>query len=205
MKAVSVLCVAAALLAGCAARLPGPSLPAEVDSRNAKRAAEVGGWQQWGLTGRLGLDDGTDGGSGRLDWRVHGPDSTLDFRGAMGRGAWRLDITGQGARLQRADGSFNQAEGIADLVLTETGMQLPVDALQWWVRGLPQPQSTFSQRLDDNGLLLELEQLGWQIRYERWMDHGAWSMPRRLEATDGQQRVKLAVSRWWDGSGPADG
>lgn len=200
----TALCLAAALLAGCAAPAPRPTPPMTDHEPYAQRAAAVGAWTRWGLTARLGIDDGQDGGSGRLDWRVDGESSTLDFRGALGRGAWRLSIDPEGATLLRADGSEVHANSIAELVIAETGLSLPVAALQWWVRGLPQPVPEFRWSLDDQGLVQELEQLGWQVHYNRYMDYGTLRMPRRLEATDGVQRVNLAVSRWWHEGEPGD-
>jgi outer membrane biogenesis lipoprotein LolB len=53
----------------------------------AQRLAEI---SDWGFAGRVSLDDGEEGGSGKLRWDVQSEHSELDFHGAMGRGAWTL-------------------------------------------------------------------------------------------------------------------
>ena len=56
------------------------------------RASRLNATGEWGLVGKISLDDGDDGGSGRLQWSVEPSYSELDFHGAMGRGAWHLQI-----------------------------------------------------------------------------------------------------------------
>jgi outer membrane lipoprotein LolB len=104
------------LLAGCAAR-PIPDSDGSAATAYTARFSELSAWQSWNLTARLGIDDGTEGGSGRLDWQVNGSQETLQFRGALGQGAWRIDIDEDRARLQRADGSVTTAPRVQDLVL----------------------------------------------------------------------------------------
>jgi outer membrane lipoprotein LolB len=204
MKAALACTLGALLLTACAgpqSKAPGRTSPGIEYSRHSQT---VSAWSDWGLTGRLGLDDGQDGGSGRLDWQVSPMATSLDFRGTLGRGAWRLTTDSSGATLLRADGSEIRAAGIAELVIGETGLDLPVEALQWWVRGLPQPGADYRWQFNEEGLLAELEQLGWHIRYERYMDHAQLRLPRRLSATDGRQNVNLAVSQWRQGAIPGD-
>jgi outer membrane lipoprotein LolB len=195
---------AALLLTACAT----PPITREASpgalAAQAQRAAAIGAWQRWGLTARLGLDDGESGGSGRLDWRVEETRSTLDFRGTLGRGAWRLDIDTSGATLQRGDGSTAHAPSVAELVAGETGLQLPVDALEWWVRGLPDPASDHQWQLDAQGLLVTLQQAGWNVHFKSYVEYEGWALPRRLEASDGRQRVSLAVGKWWHGDAVPD-
>lgn len=186
-----------ALLVACAAPAPAPD---RSDSRLAyeSREAIIRSWATWGLTGRLGVDGGDEGGSGRLDWSDSGNDATLRFRGALGQGAWRLDITPDEARLQRSDGSVVTARDVDRLVRQETGWELPVTALAWWVRGLAAPGAPGPERMDlnDDGTIAQLEQRDWAITYLRYDEGTGQALPTRLEAVQGDIVVKLAVSRW---------
>ena len=62
------------------------------------RTSQLNATGVWGLVGKISLDDGDDGGSGRLQWSVEPGHSELDFHGAMGRGAWHLQIGQDGVR-----------------------------------------------------------------------------------------------------------
>lgn len=194
------------VLAACAAREPVREA-AEAELEYDRRAEALDEWTAWGLTGRLSIDDGADGGSGRLDWTVRESTSQLHFRGALGQGAWQLELDDAGATLRKADGTVVEEPSVRELVMRETGWQVPVEALQWWIRGLAQPGSEAILEYDPRGAgrLLALEQRGWRIEYGAYGEYAPHWLPTRLEATRDEHRVKLAISRWWFRSGVGGG
>jgi outer membrane lipoprotein LolB len=169
------------------------------------RAENIGSVSNWSLVGRISLDDGEEGGSGRLQWVVKADQGALDFHGAMGRGAWHMETGPEGAVLQLADGSEYSAPEVDSLVRQQIGWTIPVTALQWWVRGLSAPGKVDEQSLDASGLLTSLEQFGWQIDYHRYDSDSGITMPTRLDARRDNYRVKLAISRWQIRSRDANG
>jgi len=161
-----------------------------------ERANQIAAIEQWGLVGRLSLDDGEDGGSGRLSWDAQPAGSDLDFHGAMGRGAWQLQVREQSATLKEADGAVHTALDVSELMQNRIGWSVPVDALAWWVRGLRAPGETDLEQLDADGRLLSLQQHGWTVEFKRYRSVGEIPLPVRLEAQKDNYRVKLAVGRW---------
>jgi outer membrane lipoprotein LolB len=156
----------------------------------------VGAINKWRLVGRISLDDGDQGGSGKLQWAVSPDNSSIAFHGAMGRGAFQLEITPEGAVLKQASGNEFRAESADSLARQQVGWPVPVEALAWWVRGLAAPGPVLQQQLDAEGLLLKLAQFGWQIDFNRYSPVDGVSMPVRLVAIRGSYRVKLAISQW---------
>ncbi len=151
---------------------------------------------EWGMTGKISLDDGDQGGSGRLQWDVKPGRSELAFHGAMGRGAWHLQIGPEGALLKMADGTEQAAAGVGELIQEHMGWPVPLEALQWWVRGLAAPGMAEKELIGPDGLLISLRQFGWDVDFTRYDSVGALELPVRLNATRDRYRVKLAVSRW---------
>ena len=168
------------------------------------RAENIASFHEWSFVGKLSLDDGEQGGSGRLQWEVTPGKSNLDFHGAMGRGAWHLQITPEGAILKEADGSEHTAAGVNELIQDRMGWPIPVDALQWWVRGLAAPGAIEAEVFDQDGLLLSLEQFGWSVDFNRYDSVAGVAMPVRLDAGQGGYRVKLAIGRWQMNTGDGD-
>jgi outer membrane lipoprotein LolB len=168
------------------------------------RADKIAAIGTWGFVGKLSVDDGEDGGSGRLQWDVQSKISELDFHGAMGRGAWQLKISPEGAILREADGSVQTAAGVDALIQDRMGWPIPVDALQWWVRGLAAPGPVEGQVLTPEGLLLKLDQFGWIVDFNRYDSAAGVAMPIRLDARQGSYRVKLAIGRWQIDAGDGD-
>ncbi|NNE05088.1 MAG: outer membrane lipoprotein LolB [Xanthomonadales bacterium] len=184
------------LLAGCSAS-PKRAEPnaAEIALFEARQTS-LSRIDAWKLSGRLSIDDGSDGGSGRLQWTVAGPVYDLSFRGALGKGAWQLHIEPGMAELRKADGSVVLADSAEQLVVSELGWSIPVPALRWWVLGLTAPGPVRGLELDEMGRAERFEQFGWQVSYNRYDDESGHDIPARLDATYDERRVKLAIASW---------
>jgi outer membrane lipoprotein LolB len=151
---------------------------------------------EWGLAGKISLDDGDQGGSGKLKWDVESGQSELGFHGAMGRGAWHLKMGPEGAHLKLADGTEQTAADVNDLIRKHVGWPVPLDALLWWARGLAAPGIIENQQFGPEGLLVSLRQFGWNVDFNRYDSVEDIELPVRLKATRKNYRVKLAISRW---------
>jgi outer membrane lipoprotein LolB len=152
--------------------------------------------EQWAFEGRLAVNDGKDGGSGYLEWTNHGDSTSMNFHGALGRGAWRLETDDDGAVLELADGEVHRAASVSQLVESRLGWEFPVDALAWWVRACAAPGDWDRRELDDNGRLSTLSQFGWLIEYGNYRDIGGVYMPLKLTARRDAYAVKLAMRNW---------
>ena len=177
---------------GVSVKEPVPVNEAVVQDRISKLKAIT----RWNLSGKISLDDGDRGGSGKLKWDVKRDQSELDFHGAMGRGAWHLQIGPQGALLKMADGTEQAAASVSELIQEHLGWPVPLDALQWWVRGLAAPGQIEDKQYGPEGLLSSLKQFGWSVDFTRYDSVGGMDLPVRLNATRDSYRVKLAISRW---------
>jgi outer membrane lipoprotein LolB len=193
------------LLAACSARQVQEAVPGQSGRAYQQRSDRLEALTGWELVGRLSLDDGQEGGSGRLHWHTDRGVSVLYFRGALGRGAWRLSAAADGAVLERGDGSVIRAPAVDQLVRQEIGWQVPVDHLKWWVLGLRGPGPDGPMDLDEQGTPRRFEQGGWTIEFKRYQDVSGIRMPRRMEAVSGSYRVKLAISHWVLGGGASGG
>jgi outer membrane lipoprotein LolB len=175
----------------------------ESDSGNKEayrnRAEKLAAISEWGFVGKISLDDGEQGGSGKLRWDVQADHSELDFYGALGRGAWNLTIDPDRAVLREANGMEQTAADVNEVVQDRMGWRLPVDALQWWVRGLAAPGAIEDEQFDSEGLLVSLNQFGWSVDFSRYDSRNVLALPIRLNATRDNYRVKLAISRWHRG------
>jgi outer membrane lipoprotein LolB len=179
--------------AGCAT-LSAPTDP--LVPLYEQRLARLGEIEEWVLDGRLAINDGADGGSGQWRWHHGEAFSRMDFHGALGRGAWRLDVDAGGAELNFADGRTRRAESVDALVQAEVGWQVPIESLAWWVRGLAAPGGIEKRELDRQGRLSELTQQGWTIEYARYTAVGEEYLPMRMTARREDRTVKVAVRKW---------
>ncbi len=186
----------ALLMAACSSVPTGQSAQAERAVLYEAKFAAFEKSDRWALKGRLAVNDGEEGGSGHLDWRKSGQTSSMNFRGALGRGAWQLTLDEKGAVLKWADGTVDHADTVGELIEQRLGWAIPVDALAWWVRGLAAPGDWDLRQLDRYGNLEMLSQLGWEIEYGRYRDIDGLSMPVKLTACRHSYTVKLAIQDW---------
>lgn len=148
------------------------------------------------MVGRVAVSDGRDGGSGRLEWVATPQQESLTFRAPLGQGGWKLRRQGSMATLDLGDDRVYHGDSLSDLLIAHLGWQVPVEAMRYWMLGIPDPSSPHEQKLNEDGLPAELAQAGWKVRYDSFRGAGDLILPRKLEAQKDPYSVKLVVSRW---------
>ncbi|MGA9031340.1 MAG: lipoprotein insertase outer membrane protein LolB [Sulfuricaulis sp.] len=196
-----------ALAAGCAT---APALP-PVENPAATwqaRQTELRPITTWKIQGRMSMRTAEEGWQASLSWVREGDRHRIDIIGPLGRGHLRLTRDNQGAELRDADQHSWHAENPEQLLYQTTGWLLPLDGLNYWVLGLPLPDSAASQELDPQGRLKTLSQSGWDIRFLEYARYGALDLPSKLfikrqgrgmngsPANDATLEVRLVIERW---------
>lgn len=174
------------LLSACQSRtwLPTQPLPSSVEALH-----------NWNLSGRIGYRAGNDGGSASLDWRQRHLDGEMRFSGPVGIGSARLFWSPRSVTLDTGKEQFEAASS-AELAWRLTGLWLPVEALQFWVRGLPWPDSHWQEQRNEQGQLEQLEQLGWQLHFSDYRQIEQLSLPQKIRASQQDQRFTLMIRNW---------
>ena len=174
-------------LAGCQSR---PVPPAGEEVPGSARALA-----SWNLAGRLGYRAGNEGGSASLDWQQRDSAGVIRFSGPLGFGSAAIHWQPGLATLSTGRETVSAGDPTS-LALQLTGLLLPVDALQYWVRGLPAPTDTAHLARDDNGDLSQLEQMGWQLELTRYQDYLGLRLPGKIRAQRDDQRFTLLIRHW---------
>jgi len=76
------------------------------------------------------------------------------------------------------------------------GWSLPVYSMRFWILGVSDPGMPAEEDVDEDGLLDELEQGGWVIRYDGYTESQGLVLPRRLDMEHGNVRIKVMADRW---------
>lgn len=102
-----------------------------------------------------------------------------------------------GATLTASDGKEYHGEHITQLARKVLGYELPLEGLQYWVRGLPWPGLDKGERqVDETGRLKQIQQGPWQVEYLDWSPAGASGLPSKLDLTGEGLRMRLVVDEW---------
>ena len=176
------LFVGCLLLAGCATAPPRPpSAHPEQDWRRQQQA--VSALTHWQLVGRIALFTESQGWHATVDWRQRRDNYDIRLIGPLGQGALRLVGDPGHVTLYDSDGQSVMADDPDQLLYRETGWRVPVEALRYWVLGVPAPGPVASRKLDPYGHLTELQQAGWRIRFLDYSERDGLQLPGRVFAT----------------------
>ena len=193
------------VLSGCSS-LPQVSAPPPVAVPDAQalqaeqaRVRQVLSQLDWGFSGRVAVSNGRDGGSGRLDWVQAGNGFSARLSAPVTRQGWELsmDFASGQARLEGLQGGTRQGSDARALVQQSTGWDLPIASLGDWVRGVLASDASALQR-DGAGRPLQARQDDWEVHFSQWYDAEGTrpALPRRIDAVNGQARVRLLVDQW---------
>jgi len=180
----SELLLCGVLLASCATRAPVAVDPERVHA--------------FDLTGRVNVRvEANSYPTAGIRWR-HEPDSDeLWLYSALGSGVARMRQDASGATLIASDGKEYRAPDLKRLTREVLGWNLPLDGLQYWVRGLPSPAlDAAEQRYGANGRPELLKQAGWQVAYLDWAPAGVSGLPSKVDLSGDGLRVRLVIKEW---------
>lgn len=171
-------------------------------------AAQLQHWQQhqqavnklthWRLQGRIAMTTEEENWVAKLTWEQKGNQYQLRFSDPLGQGALQLNGDQHGVQLRTADGQRHYANSPKELFDQELNIPLPVNALLFWVRGIPEnKQAITTFQLNNIGQLQQLKQQAWQIDYPAYHTHLPVSLPRKVFAKYAEDvNVKLIISQW---------
>ena len=151
------------------------------------------------LSGRLSASDGSQSASGRLDWERRIGTDRWTVSSPLGQIVAQVDSGPDGAEVVLANGERRYAPRVADLIpillpgAAEAG--LPPERLAAWVQAAP-PRDGEVRTLDAQGRPARLIDQGWIIDYLGYRDETPDSMPRLVDISRGEFRLRLVVDRW---------
>lgn len=182
------------LVSGCARLQP---LPADwsLDAREQQLSA-IAAWQ---MQGKLGIKAPGDSGSVYVNWAQGTDRYDITLSGPLGQGSGSITGTADEVVLEQG-GQTLRADSAEELVLQAFGWQLPMQALTYWVRGLPAPELAGRQSVerDAQGLIIAQEQAGWTLEYSQYKLVQGLALPGKLKAESSRLGVRLilVVNDW---------
>lgn len=198
------------MLAACASVPQRPPVddPAAVWQVRQARLARVNAWD---LRGRLALRTQDEGANASLRWVRSRGWHRMNLAGPFGGGRVRLTYDREGAELRDADGKIYRGASMQELLWRETGWILPIEGLNYWVLGLPDPEAPAQTTLDQWGRLKSLKQSGWDVRFLEYTRIGGYELPRRVFAkhesngvSDPEIEARLVIENWTVSSAVAE-
>ena len=184
-----VVVAALLLLTGCT--VAGNRSAAVLD------AAALAELESWGLRGRVALNREGRGAQANVLWRQEGALARLELSGPWGVGAERVRIEDGDADLfSEGDWVSMCAPGMRIEELEMLCDSAPLQSLPYWLRGLPDPASPFTEYSSGRGAAREFRQDGWRIEVNALARSGGLAVPRRLNISGPGASMRVAITNW---------
>lgn len=185
-RAVASLLLLAALLSGCASVAP----PAEENSDWVRQRQQLEQLESWALRGRVNVRYDNESHTPRIQWQQRDTEYTIRLWGTFNAGNTLISGQPGGVTLE-SDGEILSADSPEELILEQLGYELPVSQLNYWIKGLPAPDSRAQLDFNELNQLTTIRQQDWTISLSDMRQYGELSLPRRVELTRPRNDIRL--------------
>jgi len=175
-----------ALLGGCAAHQPPANIA--VRPENLSTAA-------FAINGRISIDHQDKRHSAGLRWTHRGDTDEILLFAPLGQTVARVYRDAYQATLDQGGEHF-QAKNAETLMDTVLGWHMPLSGLHLWVLALPDRNDPVEIERDATGRISVLRESGWEVRYLRYADSTAESLPSRLKLKNDDLHLQLLIDEW---------
>jgi outer membrane lipoprotein LolB len=151
---------------------------------------------RWVLQGRLGVSNGSDGGSGSFSWSQDGDHYEFVLRAPVTGKSFRLSGDSHGALMEGLDGGPIRGRDAESLMHRALGWDVPLRDLRAWVLGLRADSGPAELTFGEDRLPATLLQDGWSVDYREWDTSRQPPLPKKLYAAKSPYKEKLVIESW---------
>ncbi|MCE3238416.1 MAG: lolB [Gammaproteobacteria bacterium] len=163
-----------------------------------ERIKKLSHFQNWNMNAVVAVRTypGNEGGSANMQWHQQNKDYTILLFGSLGLDLIKLSNQQGHILLETANGKKITAPTVEQLLAQQTGWQLPVSNLYYWIRGLPVPYQPAHQQFDQYFHLTQLNQQGWMVTFLRYTTVNHIDLPTKILLENSRIKVKINISQW---------
>lgn len=184
-------------LAGCASLTEAP-LPKNQQISWDHRVQALSSLQSWNLDALIAMrnEASHDGGSANMKWQQSKSNYHILLFGPMGSNAVTLAGGPGHVALETANGQRFTDSSPEALLAKQTGFQVPVSNLFYWVRGIPVPNQPAETHFDAYHRLVQLNQAGWTVQFLRYTSINQLDVPNKIFLANSLYSVKIIINQW---------
>ncbi len=123
----------------------------------------------WEIRGRLGVQTESNGGTLDIIWKQSDDDYSIRLMAPLGAGTYLVQGDSGFAEIRFPNGEKKIVSNVNDVFTSTLEVDLPVNALKDWIRGLPaKTLSVDDINWNEQGLLNKIKQSGWNIEMKKY-------------------------------------
>ena len=190
VRAVAVLLLGTTLLSACTAIPPS----ANENSDWSRQRDRLQNFDSWELRGRVNVRYDNESRTPSINWLQHNAEYHIRLWGTLNVGS-TLIIGSPGYVTLENGGEIRSASSPEELILGQLGYELPLSQLNYWIKGLPSPDSKFQLSFNELNQLTTIEQANWTISLSDMRQYGPISLPRNVVLTRPRNDIRLRFFR----------
>jgi outer membrane lipoprotein LolB len=150
----------------------------------------------WNIQGVIAIHATSNSGSATLNWQQTHQNYVLALFGPLGMGSIQIQGQPGNVLLRNAQGQEYRARSPEQLLHDQTGWDLPISSLYYWVRGLPAPGPVSKYEFDAYHRIAKLTQQNWQIYFRQYGRFHQNELPTKIELVHPGLKIKLVIYEW---------
>jgi outer membrane lipoprotein LolB len=153
----------------------------------------------WNIQGRTVIRDKQEAWNVGLRWQQKGEKFQIQLLGPFAQGGVLIKGDGQQVPMTLDDGQKLLSTNVEELITKTLGVDLPINALRDWVRGLPYQASTMDVvEYDEKGQITHLVQQSWNVDFKRYVPFKHYTLPSKVFITQADRSLRLVITSWKD-------
>lgn len=153
----------------------------------------------WKIHGRTIIRNKQQAWNVGLRWQQNNAQFEIQLLGPFAQGGVSLEGNDRQVTMTMDDGQKLQSSNAEELIRNTLGVQLPINALRDWVRGIPHQQSNIELvEYDEDGRITHLIQQDWTIDFKRYVPFKDYSLPSKIFITQPDRSLRLVITSWKD-------
>ena len=169
----------------------------------AAHQQQVAALNTWRLAGKLLLQEKGTQYLLFLDWERFSPEHfILYIRAQFGISLLTVEQKNQQYLVNITGKKPLVTQDLNTVIQEKSGLDLPYQALEYWVKGIPYPDyAVDARKFNQSGYLTYLQQGKWNIRYHAYMDVTdataipGLQLPKHIQVSREEQEITLFI-RW---------
>ncbi|MDA7746044.1 lipoprotein insertase outer membrane protein LolB [Psychromonas sp.] len=153
----------------------------------------------WSLTGKFAVFIGKERQTANLHWQQQQENYTIQLTSFIGTRILQIKKNQNGVEIINNDGEIFTGENATILIQElSPGLNLPISALQEWIKGNPS-NATYQLNEQDQVINLigqDIENAFWSVNYQQYQSFSGYQLPTKLNLTKNDIRVKIAINQW---------
>jgi len=190
------------LLSSCATTHPTEE-PITDESHElwSQRQQQLSAIHYWKLRGRVALFVDEDVYNLGLSWELNKDHSKLKLEAALGQGVVQLEKNNTEVKLVTSEGETFSGQNSAQVLRQSTGWSIPVEGLEFWIKGINHDNSDYLPDIDSAGRATSLSQDGWQINFLEYSstslsEFNNPDLPHKIYMKRKNLALKIVIDQW---------